>query len=144
MVSRVLDTDTFSLWARGLVDVEARLLMNPVGSIVTTVITVEEQLGGRMARLRQAKGKEETVRFYGYLTRSAEALKLLPIVSFTSGAYEQFERLKALKLNFDANNDLRIAAIALDLGATVVTRNVRDFNRVPGLVVENWADETAP
>ena len=36
------------------------------------------------------------------------------------------------------NNDLFIAAHALSLGATLVTNNQREFNRVPGLVVENW------
>ena len=34
--------------------------------------------------------------------------------------------------------DTLIAAHALALGATVVTHNVREFDRVPGLTVENW------
>jgi tRNA(fMet)-specific endonuclease VapC len=34
--------------------------------------------------------------------------------------------------------DTLIAAHALSLGATLVTANVREFERVPGLVVENW------
>ena len=34
--------------------------------------------------------------------------------------------------------DTLIAAHALALGATIVTANVREFQRVPGLTVENW------
>ena len=34
--------------------------------------------------------------------------------------------------------DLLIAATALEHGATLVTNNVREFARVPGLVVEGW------
>ena len=36
------------------------------------------------------------------------------------------------------SNDLLIAAHARALGATVVTANVDEFRRVPGLAVENW------
>lgn len=36
------------------------------------------------------------------------------------------------------NNDLLIAAHAVTLGATLVTNNLREFARIPGLKVENW------
>ena len=36
------------------------------------------------------------------------------------------------------NNDLFIASHALSLGAVLVTSNVREFNQVPDLTVENW------
>ena len=36
--------------------------------------------------------------------------------------------------------DLLIVGIALANQFTVVTRNVREFSRVPGLTVENWYD----
>ena len=35
-------------------------------------------------------------------------------------------------------NDLLIAAQARALGATLVTNNLREFRRIPGLKVENW------
>jgi tRNA(fMet)-specific endonuclease VapC len=53
-------------------------------------------------------------------------------------AIARFETLLGLKLNV-GKKDLRIAAIALEAGCAVVTRNERDFRRVPGLAVENWA-----
>ena len=36
--------------------------------------------------------------------------------------------------------DLRIAAIALQHGLTIVTGNVRHFSDIPGLAVENWLE----
>ena len=35
-------------------------------------------------------------------------------------------------------NDLHIAAHARSEGLTLVSNNLREFNRVPGLLVENW------
>ncbi len=39
------------------------------------------------------------------------------------------------------NNDLLIAAHARSIKAILVTNNVREFNRVPELTVENWVSE---
>jgi tRNA(fMet)-specific endonuclease VapC len=44
-------------------------------------------------------------------------------------------RLKGYTLN---ENDLWIAATALALGATLITRDA-DFSRVPGLLVKDWS-----
>jgi tRNA(fMet)-specific endonuclease VapC len=37
-------------------------------------------------------------------------------------------------------HDTLIAATALRYGATLITRNIREFARVPGLLWENWYD----
>jgi tRNA(fMet)-specific endonuclease VapC len=36
--------------------------------------------------------------------------------------------------------DLLIAAHAVALGSTLVTNNLREFKRVPGLMLDNWID----
>lgn len=50
----------------------------------------------------------------------------------------RYSALKKQKLNV-GGNDLKIAAIALEVGATVATRNRRDFARIPGIVTEDWS-----
>ena len=36
--------------------------------------------------------------------------------------------------------DLRIACIALEYDATILTRNTADFAKIPGVRFENWLD----
>ncbi len=62
----------------------------------------------------------------------------MQILSFTEEAIDQYERLRQMKLGV-RTNDLRIAAIALENSAIVVTRNRVDFGQVPELRIENWS-----
>jgi tRNA(fMet)-specific endonuclease VapC len=72
------------------------------------------------------------------MAATAGALRQLQVVTCNRTALDRYDVLRAQKLNV-GNNDLRIAAIALEAGATVVTRNLRDFRRVPGLACEDWS-----
>ncbi|HSF14464.1 MAG TPA: type II toxin-antitoxin system VapC family toxin [Vicinamibacteria bacterium] len=56
---------------------------------------------------------------------------------FDSAAATVFDRLRAQKLRL-GTNDLAIAAITLSVGATLVTRNIVDFERIPSLQFEDW------
>ena len=60
------------------------------------------------------------------------------ILPYTEAAIARVAQLKSLRLNVRLM-DLRIAAVALEYNAVVVTRNQRDFGRVPGLSVEDWS-----
>jgi tRNA(fMet)-specific endonuclease VapC len=64
-------------------------------------------------------------------------MRILPLLSYTEPAVLRFQQLKALKLGVGAM-DLRIAAIVLENGAILATRNSRDFRRVPGSTIEDW------
>lgn len=62
-----------------------------------------------------------------------------PDYTFSEAAIRRDNGLLVMKLNI-GKMDLRIAAIALEENAVVITHNLRDFGRVPGLACENWAD----
>ena len=62
------------------------------------------------------------------------------IIPFDRAAAEAHGRLRfTLRSQPIGERDLLIAATACAHGLAVVTRNVREFARVPGLVVEDWA-----
>ncbi len=68
------------------------------------------------------------------------AFEIAPFDASAAIAYGSLRaRLQALGTPIGPLDTL-IAAHALALGATVVTNNVREFGRVPGLTVENWLD----
>ena len=76
---------------------------------------------------------------YDKFQRSIEALLTFPILKFDVQAagifhdlHRQFPRLGSM--------DLKIAAICIGHDATLLSRNLRDFEKVPGLKVENWLD----
>jgi tRNA(fMet)-specific endonuclease VapC len=138
MSLHVLDTDTLSLLQEGHPAVVARVAACPAEDLAISVVSVEEQLSGWYRRLRRSKKPEELAKVYDRLTSTVRALSHLPILSFSEAAIRRAKALQASKRNV-RKMDLCIAAIALEHQAIVVTRNVRDFERVPNLVVEDWS-----
>lgn len=61
--------------------------------------------------------------------------------SISTRAAEQFHELRRARVRI-GTMDLRIAAIALVNDATLLSRNLADFRRVPGLRVEDWTAGT--
>ncbi len=139
MSLHVLDTDILSLLQEGHAAVLARVAACSAEDLAITVISVEEQLSGWYRRLRRGKNPEHLAKVYDHLAASVRSLARLPILSFSEAAIRRARTLQAAKLNV-RKMDLCIAAIALEHQAIVVTRNVRDFERVPNLTVEDWSN----
>lgn len=114
----------------------------PRNETFCSVVTADEIVSGWQARLQKAKTNRDKAFVWERYKISLEAFRLLQWLPFAEAAIERFETLKKMRLNV-GSNDLRIAAIALENGATVVTRNVRDFRRVPELLVARWSEDDA-
>jgi tRNA(fMet)-specific endonuclease VapC len=134
----LLDTDTFSLYLRHNPAVVGAVFRHLADQVAVSIITVEEVWDGWAAVVAKAKTPEQVAAAYARLTDTVNELRTWPVVSFPAGAVTRYAAFKKQKLNVGAN-DLKIAAIALEIGAAVVTRNRRDFNRIPGVVIEDWA-----
>ena len=129
------DTDVISAAMRPAppMHLVRRLARTPIEEQCTTAITVGEILYGAARAGRP--GLVETLRA---LVTSAQ-----PVIPFDEKAAEAYGPLRA-ELERRGQRldgpDLRIAAIALSRDLTLVTGNVRHFERVPGLRIENWLE----
>ena len=105
--------------------------------LAITVITVEEELAGWYNLLRKVRDPDALASAYQHLAEAIPVLARWQILPMTRTAITRYETLKSMNLNV-RKMDLRIAAIVLEHAAILATRNLRDFQRVPGLVTEAW------
>jgi tRNA(fMet)-specific endonuclease VapC len=102
------------------------------GEAALSVITYGELLYG-VAKSTQMAAAVERLR---------ELVHLLPALPLPEAAAESYGTIRAdleSKGEMIGNNDLWIAAHALASGLTLVTNNEREFRRVRGLRLQNWA-----
>jgi tRNA(fMet)-specific endonuclease VapC len=137
----ILDTDLFSLSL--LTDSPEYLRMEvraaqlpPEDTVVTTIITYEEQTRCWLAYAAKSRDRQHQVRAYASLKRHLLNYLEWEVLDFDDSAASEFERLRG---NIRAGTmDLKIAAIALSRVAILVSRNARNFGKVPNLQVEDW------
>jgi len=133
----ILDTDHFSLLQRGHPLVSQRVNLIPAEEIATTIITAEEQLRGRLDVIRRANSSDTKIIAYIRLRDTLEDLRSINLLDFNQDADDCYRELLRQKIRI-GTQDLRIAAIAISRNGILVTRNQRDFEKVPGLVFEDW------
>ena len=102
------------------------------GEAALSVITYGELLYGAAKSSQRAEALE----------RLRELVLFLPALALPASAAETYGTIRAgleQKGERIGNNDLWIAAHALASGFTLVTNNEKEFRRVPGLRIQNWA-----
>jgi tRNA(fMet)-specific endonuclease VapC len=139
MTRYVLDTTTLSHLQRSHPRVVLRYndALTRKDQVGTTTVNVEEVVGGWFGPLRRCRAPTQEAMTSESLAEAVRVLGRLVIHPVSMPALARFDSLVKSKLNV-GRMDLKIAAVALELGATVVSDNLRDFGRVPGLAVEDW------
>lgn len=137
----LLDTDTLTHLHAGNTNVVKQLSSVDDPEIAITIITKVEVLRGRIDYLLKADTGEKLIKAQELLLRTEKLLNQLPIIHISESAAEEFNRLRAVsKLRKIGQADLLIASITLVNRATLVTRNLRHFQQIPGIKVINWVD----
>ncbi len=90
------------------------------------------------AGLPRASSREQLVAAYARLRLALDYFCRIRMLDFDANASGRYESLRRQKLRI-GTRDLRIAATALSVEGILVTRNHRDFSKVPSLVLEDWS-----
>ncbi len=130
-MSYLLDTNAIIHLMKLHEPLTARVRASGPASITVSTITLAEMWYGA-ARSRRPQR-----------SRSEQDLALAPfrILDFDADAADHYAAARAHLANLGqpvGDRDLMIAGIALANRMTVVTSNTAEFNRVPGLTVEDW------
>lgn len=136
----VLDTDHMSLLEWGsdeAAPLRERLAECDEGNVATTIVNYEDQMRGWMAYIAGARSLAKQVEAYRRLRAHLENYRQIPVLDFDAAAAGIYEQLRRSRIRV-GTMDLKIAAIAISVDATLLTRNKRDFANVPGLKVEDW------
>jgi tRNA(fMet)-specific endonuclease VapC len=139
----LLDTDHVSLILRKDLKVKAALVQRAPDTVVG-IITLQEVFNGWIGSLNQPNSdRAQLIWRYHQLWSASEFFKTIPILEFDERAYDRYNQILDQHPSLRKKRlqqDIRIAAIALVNGATIVTRNRRDFGLVPGLAIEDWSN----
>jgi tRNA(fMet)-specific endonuclease VapC len=139
----LLDTDHLTLLKYSesprYATLTARMEASPDQDIGTTIISVEEQWRGWLAVISREREVSRQVRAYQELVGLLDFFGRWTVLPFNEAVVACFSRLRGGGVRI-GTMDLKIASIALVHGALRLSANLRDFQQVPGLRVENWLD----
>ncbi|MEH2400421.1 type II toxin-antitoxin system VapC family toxin [Nostoc sp.] len=132
----ILDTDHASLFQQLHPVVTQRINAADPEDIAITIITVEEQLRGSFNVIRKASSSDTLVLAYAKLQATLEFFTNVRSLGFDQYAINCYEDLIRQRIRIGTQY-LRIAAITLSVNGILVTRNRKDFEKVPNLYLED-------
>jgi tRNA(fMet)-specific endonuclease VapC len=137
----LLDTDILNYFFRGHPRVISNFESVKHEAVNITIVSRIELLQGRMEFLLKASNASEILRAQFWLAQTEILLDQFRVIFFDEVALNIFEKLNQVSAYRKIGRaDLLIASIALANKATLVTRNVKDFNKINQLKLENWID----
>jgi tRNA(fMet)-specific endonuclease VapC len=107
--------------------------------VFVPIVVAEEALHGWVTLIRQCKAGPAQIEPYARLQTCIAALHRFDMLPFDREGAERYLLFRSQRIRI-GTMDLKIAAICLAHDATLLTRNLIDFQKVPGLRVENWLD----
>ncbi|MDZ8088552.1 MAG: type II toxin-antitoxin system VapC family toxin [Nostoc sp. DedQUE12b] len=137
MTIYILDTDHLSLYGRNHPILIAKLLAANI-QLTTTAINVEEQLRGRLAQVAEAKEGVLQSNTYQRLVETVMLLSEFNILHYDEKSQEIYQKFRNQRIRI-GTQDLRIASIVLANKGILLTKNMRDFEKVPGLTIQDWS-----
>lgn len=137
----LLDTDHISFLQRRSAPehsiLAARMSQYRLADFAFSVVSFLEQALGAHTYVGRARTTSDLIRGYKLLSEIVRGFLNAPVLPFDAAAGAALDGLRVQRVRL-ASMDLRIAAIALSRNLILLTRNERDFGRVPGLLTENW------
>ncbi len=106
----------------------------------TPIISIHEQVMGWHTYIARSSALTRVIRGYEMFQVVLADFVKAQLLVFDAAAASEFESFRRQRVRI-GTMDLRIAATARPRRYTVLSRNLVDFQKVPGLVVEDW---TAP
>lgn len=119
---------------RGRLHLELHVARRPDDESFLSVITASELLHG----VHRAAQPHQRARRSAFVEGILERFPLLPVDLATARAHAQVWAELAKAGVLIGPHDLWLAATCLAHGLTMITANIREFARVPGLQVETW------
>jgi len=114
-----------------------RLAQHGTDDFALSIVSFHEQVIGAHAYLNRARKPNELIRGYQILEEILQGYLFAQILPFDVAATAVYGQLTSSRLRV-GSMDLRIAAIALSCNLVLLTRNSKDFSRVPGFLIEDW------